>query len=353
MIIIVLCSFFLNIWILCNISFNRIEQSIVSTENFSNSNAILSFLGKKQMTSTQRAFSCAAASTSAKSTKRKNATAPRYYSSSRRTTLLGSSAFVAYAAYAKASTATTDNDDRDDEKEKRALQIILDSTDDKLDLALPRNGKGCDLYERSKAVDDAVETLVALNRVDKKSATSSLLNGQADGVWEVFYAPHIERLSRPVGVKAKPLRYTLEKNRIVSDVSLTTNKPFETQSWWCASGSFTDSEKNPEKEEVLLKFTDFWVSLGSELPTTSPNETPGEADEFDKIVKKLGTIGFIEQLGAFPVLYYSEDVCVFRFPPLQSNIAARRVAKLSEWEEYEELEEDNSLDTHRSYLNAS
>jgi hypothetical protein len=303
------------------------------------------------MTSTQRAFSCAAASTSAKSTKR-NATAPCYYTSSRRTTLLGSSAFVACAAYAKASTATTDNDD-DDEKEKRALQIILDSTDDKLDLALPRNGKGCDLYERSKAVDDAVETLVALNRVDKKSAKSSLLNGQADGVWEVFYAPHIERLSRPVGVKAKPLRYTLEKNRIVSDVSLTTNKPFETQSWWCASGSFTDSEKNPGKEEVLLKFTDFWVSLGSELPTTSPNETPGEADEFDKIVKKLGTIGFIEQLGAFPVLYYSEDVCVFRFPPLQSNIAARRVAKLSEWEEYEELEEDNSLDTHRSYLNAS
>jgi hypothetical protein len=308
------------------------------------------------MTSTQRAFSCAAASTSAKSpTKRKNATAPCYYSPSRRTTLLGSSAFVACAAYAKASTATTtDNDELDDdEKERRALQIILDSTDDKLDLALPRNGKGCDLYERSKAVDDAVETLVALNRVDKKSAKTSLLNGQADGVWEVFYAPHIERLSRPVGVKAKPLRYTLEKNRIVSDVSLTTNKPFETQSWWCASGSFTDSEKNPGKEEVLLKFTDFWVSLGSELPTTSPNETPGEADAFDKIVKKLGTIGFIEQLGAFPVLYYSEDVCVFRFPPLQSNIAARRVAKLSEWEEYEELEEDNSLDTHRSYLNAS
>jgi len=339
---------------LCNISFNRrIEQSF-SAQKISHHTQILTSRERNKMTSTQRAFSCAAASTSAKSpTKRKNATAPCYYSPSRRTTLLGSSAFVACAAYAKASPATTDNDDDDDdEKERRALQIILDSTDDKLDLALPRNGKGCDLYERSKAVDDAVETLVALNRVGKKKK-SSLLNGQADGVWEVFYAPHIERLSRPVGVKAKPLRYTLEKNRIVSDVSLTTNKPFETQSWWCASGSFTDSEKNPGKEEVLLKFTDFWVSLGSELPTTSPNETPGEADAFDKIVKKLGTIGFIEQLGAFPVLYYSEDVCVFRFPPLQSNIAARRVAKLSEWEEYEELEEDNSLDTHRSYLNAS
>ena len=341
---------------LCNISFNRrIEQSF-SAQKSSHHTQSLTSRERNKMTSTQRAFSCAAASTSAKSpTKRKNATAPCCYSSSRRTTLLGSSAFVACAAYAKASTATTtdNDDDDDDEKERRALQIILDSTDDKLDLALPRNGKGCDLYERSKAVDDAVETLVALNRVEKKSAKSSLLNGQADGVWEVFYAPHIERLSRPVGVKAKPLRYTLEKNRIVSDVSLTTNKPFETQSWWCASGSFTDSEKNPGKEEVLLKFTDFWVSLGSELPTTSPNETPGEADAFDKIVKKLGTIGFIEQLGAFPVLYYSEDVCVFRFPPLQSNIAARRVAKLSEWEEYEELEEDNSLDTHRSYLNAS
>jgi hypothetical protein len=202
------------------------------------------------------------------------------------------------------------------------------------------------LYERSKQVDDAVETLVKLKRNGKKM---SLSNGKADGVWEVFYAPHIERLSRPVGVKAKPLRYTIEKNRIVSDVSLTTNKPFETQSWWCASGSLKESAS--EKEEVSLKFTDFWVSLGAELPTTSPNET-GEADTFDKMVQKLGTVGFIEQLGAFPVLYYSDDVCVFRFPPLQSNIAARRVAKLSDWEE-EELEEDNSLDTHRSFLNAS
>lgn len=270
--------------------------------------------------------------------------------SRRRALLFGSSAAFLRASL-RADALDNDDDDSDEnEKEKRALQIILASTDDALDLSLPRNTKGCDLYERSKQVDDAVETLVKLKRNGKKM---SLSNGKADGVWEVFYAPHIERLSRPIGVKAKPLRYTIEKNRIVSDVSLTTNKPFETQSWWCASGSFTDSEKNPGKEEVLLKFTDFWVSLGSELPTTSPNETPGEADEFDKIVKKLGTIGFIEQLGAFPVLYYSEDVCVFRFPPLQSNIAARRVAKLSEWEEYEELEEDNSLDTHRSYLNAS
>lgn len=270
---------------------------------------------------------------------------PSSSSFSRRRALL----FGGTAAFLRASRADAlDNDDddsSDDEKEKRALQIILASTEDQLDLSLPRNTKGCDLYERSKQVDDAVETLIGLKRNRKKM---SLSTGKADGVWEVFYAPHIERLSRPVGVKAKPLRYTIEKNRIVSDVSLTTNKPFETQSWWCASGSLKESK---EKEEVSLKFTDFWVSLGSELPTTSPNET-GEADTFDKLVQKLGAVGFIEQLGAFPVLYYSDDVCVFRFPPLQSNIAARRVAKLSDWEE-EELEEDNSLDTHRSFLNAS
>ena len=105
------------------------------------------------------------------------------------------------------------DDDDDDVKEKRALQTILDATDDSLDLSLPCNMKGCDLYDRSKEVDDAVETLVSLNRVDRVGA-ESILSGQADGVWEVFYAPHIERLSRPVRVKAKPLRYTLEKNRI-------------------------------------------------------------------------------------------------------------------------------------------
>ena len=60
-----------------------------------------------------------------------------------------------------------DDDDDDDAKEKRALQTILDATDDSLDLSLPRNMKGCDLYDRSKEVDDAVETLVSLNRVDR------------------------------------------------------------------------------------------------------------------------------------------------------------------------------------------
>ncbi len=189
-----------------------------------------------------------------------------------RVLLHGSSAFLSANGGCTKVTAThaaKDNDgnkiDDDDAKEKRALQIILDATDDSLDLSLPRNMKGCDLYDRSKEVDDAVETLVSLNRVDRDGA-ESILSGQAGGVWEVFYAPHIEGLSRPVRVKAKPLRYTVEKNRIVSDVALTTNKPFETQSWWCASGSFTDS-----KEEVL-KFTGFgcrWAPNYRRLRQTS------------------------------------------------------------------------------------
>jgi len=298
----------------------------------------------KMTTRTMRSMTTTTSSSSSRRVTKISSSSSSSFSR-RRALLFGSSAAFLRASL-RADALDNDDDDSDDEKEKRALQIILASTDDSLDLSLPRNTKGCDLYERSKQVDDAVETLVKLKRNGKKM---SLSNGKADGVWEVFYAPHIERLSRPVGVKAKPLRYTIEKNRIVSDVSLTTNKPFETQSWWCASGSLKESAS--EKEEVSLKFTDFWVSLGAELPTTSPNET-GEADTFDKMVQKLGTVGFIEQLGAFPVLYYSDDVCVFRFPPLQSNIAARRVAKLSDWEE-EELEEDNSLDTHRSFLNAS
>ena len=31
--------------------------------------------------------------------------------------------------------------------------------------------------------------------------------GVSDGVWEVFHAPHMARMSNPVGVNFKPVRY--------------------------------------------------------------------------------------------------------------------------------------------------
>ena len=244
------------------------------------------------------------------------------------------------------------------EEEKDALRTIYEHTSDDLELSLPRNQKGCDLYNCSKEVIEAVDCLIRLKRKTRKRIDGSdfFKAGKGDGCWEVFYAPHIERLSKPFGVKAKPLRYTMRGLEIVSDVSLTTNRPFETQSWWCASGNFTtDASADEDVDVVRLKFDDFWVSLGSEIPTTSPNDSFGdEADVFDKIVKRLGTIGFIESLGNFPVLYFNEDVCVFRFPPLRSNIAARRIARTSGGSfDCDHEDEDNSLDTHKSYINLS
>ena len=46
----------------------------------------------------------------------------------------------------------------------------------------------------------------------------------------------------------------------------------------------------------------------------------------DRVVGALGRAGFFPQFAVFPVLYLDEDMAVFRFPPLNSNIAVRRVS---------------------------
>ena len=37
----------------------------------------------------------------------------------------------------------------------------------------------------------------------------------SDGVWEVFHAPHIARLSNPLGVHFRPVRYTIDQGKAV------------------------------------------------------------------------------------------------------------------------------------------
>ena len=43
------------------------------------------------------------------------------------------------------------------------------------------------------------------------------------------------------------------------------------------------------------------------------------------MIGALGRAGFFPQFAVFPVLYLDEDMAVFRFPPLNSNIAVRKV----------------------------
>ena len=45
----------------------------------------------------------------------------------------------------------------------------------------------------------------------------------------------------------------------------------------------------------------------------------------DRVVGALGRAGFLPQYAVFPVLYLDDDMAVFRFPPLNSNIAVRKV----------------------------
>ena len=43
------------------------------------------------------------------------------------------------------------------------------------------------------------------------------------------------------------------------------------------------------------------------------------------MVGVLGRAAFFPRFAKFPVLYLDEDLAVFQFPPLQSNIAVRRM----------------------------
>ena len=49
----------------------------------------------------------------------------------------------------------------------------------------------------------------------------------------------------------------------------------------------------------------------------------------DRVVMALGKLGFIKEFSYFPVLYMDPEgqLAVFSFPPLNSNIAIRRIDK--------------------------
>lgn len=46
----------------------------------------------------------------------------------------------------------------------------------------------------------------------------------------------------------------------------------------------------------------------------------------DRVVGALGRAGFSPQFAVFSVLYLDDDMAVFRFLPLNSNIAVRKVS---------------------------
>lgn len=195
----------------------------------------------------------------------------------------------------------------------------------------------------------------------------SLSAGQ--GTWQVFHAPHIESMSSFMGVKFNPIRYHLEGNALISNVKFEV--PFLGTGWLSASG--TMDMKNADDGEskhtsfyttcpaqhpplctciyniasppvcthlfklprfpnllyetpVEIHFDKFWIDMGDRL--RSQVAEADIQDPISKTIMQLGRASFFPQFATFPVLYLDQDFCVFKFPPLNTSIAVRRVLAL-------------------------
>ena len=136
---------------------------------------------------------------------------------------------------------------------------------------------------------------------------------------QVFYAPHIVRLSKPLGINFD-IQYRLSGSSLASNVHYSS-KIFGS-GWLNAAGSLTADGP----DAVKIRFDQFWVDADAKLrPELAQDDAT--AKWFDRVISSLGRVMFFEQLAAFPVLYLDSDLAVFRFPPLQSNIAVCRVTR--------------------------
>lgn len=93
--------------------------------------------------------------------------------------------------------------------------------------------------------------------------------------------------------------------------------------WKCSAGTMEMTEKSMD-----IVFDTFWVDVGEDSlrEQIEPNSrSDATQDRWDSLISWMGRLGFIRPLAVFPVLYLDSDMCVFRFPPLASNIAVTKL----------------------------
>lgn len=167
-----------------------------------------------------------------------------------------------------------------------------------------------------------IDRLIASGRVD--GGISNAVRG--DGKWEVFCAPHIQRLAVPLGVRFAPLSYDIRDGKIRSDVR---HRGIVPDGWLSASGTvIAGREMEAEgkaRPSCVIQFDKFWIGAG--LTQDEPRDFPRgeEASAVDRAIDALGNAGFLDAFAKFPVLFYDEKegLVIFQFPPLASNICAR------------------------------
>lgn len=213
------------------------------------------------------------------------------------------------------------NDDPESNAEEDALAVITNH--------LAKTG-GCDLLAATPEIEVAVKKLIELGEAEGH-AERSLTEG--DGVWEVFYMPHIRRIAEPLGVKVQPLRYSILGGKITSDVGYSA--PVVGAGWLNSGGEV----RQADDEQVQILFDAFWVGKPSLEPRSNPftqsQDLQGNEElrisALDSVVNAVGKKGFLPSFSFFPVLYFSaeEGVCIFKFPPLNSAIAAYRLTAVA------------------------
>mmetsp|Transcript_41322 Transcript_41322/g.83413 ORF Transcript_41322/g.83413 Transcript_41322/m.83413 type:complete len:342 (-) Transcript_41322:293-1318(-) len=209
------------------------------------------------------------------------------------------------------------------------------------------------------SLDALVNQLSAVNPTINPGLQASFESVAASGSWRVAYAPHIRRISNVFRTTFDPIRYVLDTSdgTVVSNVGYDSKLIFNFKGWLSASGTFGSIDATDSR----IRFDKFWwtvlsgVGKGPEggrgggasarsevieggaagqlaMITPLVGGPGGEAGVgpsdplavFPGLIQTVGSAGFVEQIGRFPVFYLDEDTCVFSFPPLNVKILARK-----------------------------
>jgi hypothetical protein len=171
----------------------------------------------------------------------------------------------------------------------------------------------------SSKIDEALSALVLLNPTPLPGAADELQTG---GRWVVQHAPHIAAGGSFLRTKFVPEYHFHSDGKTSSYVSY--NSAIFGKGWLNADGVYSPADGG---KAVTIEFERFWVDVGTELPSLEP-PAEGSQSLAAAAIQNLGAAGFIKQFSYFPITYLDEDLCVFKFPPLRTQIAARRAPPL-------------------------
>lgn len=143
-----------------------------------------------------------------------------------------------------------------------------------------------------------------------------------------MYAPHIRTLSALCfGTAFRPLRYDISNGgRDMRSAVRYCAESLGVRGWLGADGTMEPAEVDGTAG-VRLHLSYFLAEGGGDEREPHWNGVDAAPQPMAELVNVLGRAAFLPALAFFPVLYFSgrEGLCVFRFPALGVDIAARRV----------------------------